>query len=413
MSKQRTDRLVDADLERTVLGAALLSDDALRTIDQIVTASDFAAPTHRHAWEAIMAAYSEGEVDTITVAAKAAGTDPNVTTQTLLAWQNQTPAISAAGHYAKQLVDLAARRRLLMSSVEISELAHDFTRDAGDALDAATALVSGIDLPTIQGEPDLDVDEYMESISGDYNWLIPGFLERGDRILVTGSEGAGKSLLCTQLAFQAGCGVHPWTMERIDPINVALIDLENPDRLVKRRLQKLRQHAPDDFDPKRLRIHSRAAGIDLLSRSSRQWLYDRVNANKTDLLVIGPVYRMFAGETKRGDTGGEDQARQVTAALDELRERAGITLIAETHAPHGDDRGAAGRALRPFGSSLWMRWPEFGVGIRRSDDDRNNTEYDLTHWRQARDQRYWPEKLRRSKTGWPWMPIGVPGEAWN
>ena len=46
---------------------------------------------------------------------------------------------------------------------------------------------------------------------GDARWLIEGFLELQDRMVVTGGEGIGKGMMTTQLAWQAACGRHPWT----------------------------------------------------------------------------------------------------------------------------------------------------------------------------------------------------------
>jgi len=72
-------------------------------------------------------------------------------------------------------------------------------------------------------------------------------------------------------------------------------------------------------------------------------------------------------------------------------------LVMETHAPHG---GNFGRDLRPFGSSVWLRWPEFGIGLRKEDDDR----YLVEHWRGPRDKRTWPTALQRRRE-WPWTAI--------
>ena len=44
-------------------------------------------------------------------------------------------------------------------------------------------------------------------------------------------------------------------------------------------------------------------------------------------------------------------------------------------------------------SSLWMRWPEFGICL-----EDNGT---LRHWRGQREERDWPEKLHWGQT-WPW-----------
>lgn len=50
------------------------------------------------------------------------------------------------------------------------------------------------------------------------------------------------------------------------------------------------------------------------------------------------------------------------------------------------------RPERPYGASLWMRWPEFGIYL-----DANGP---MRHWRGQRDEREWPSALKR---GGAWM----------
>ena len=49
-------------------------------------------------------------------------------------------------------------------------------------------------------------------------WIIPGLLQRGDRMLVTGETGAGKSLLLAQIGVQVAAGIHPFTGAKIEPM---------------------------------------------------------------------------------------------------------------------------------------------------------------------------------------------------
>jgi replicative DNA helicase len=82
--------------------------------------------------------------------------------------------------------------------------------------------------------------------------------------------------------------------------------------------------------------------------------------------------------------------------LDDLRGRYGFALILEHHAPHGP---AKDRQMRPFGSSLWLRWPEFGIALRRDPNDK--TALNVGRWRGDRVKASWPDRLVRGKT-WPW-----------
>lgn len=388
----------DLAAEQSLLGACLLSDAAIERTSDIVAPADFHKPQHQMIYAGILEAWRQGAVDPVTVHQHLDG----IELAYLLELQNATPAISNAGRYATIVAEHALRRKLITAAAEISELGWGTTgpADPGDAADAARSLLADLTLPTGRGAPDPDVATFINSVDNTYDWLIPHVLEKRDRLLVTAAEGAGKSVLLAQIAVQTAAGIHPWTNEPMAPRNVLLVDLENSDRLVRRRLDQLVQTAGAQLDPQRLRIHTRPNGLDLTKHPDRRWLLDRVHANAAELLVIGPVYRMMAGTAAKGDIGAEDQTRQVTKALDDIRTRTGVTLLMETHAPHSQN--GMGRDLRPFGSSVWLRWPEFGYGLRRDDD---NGTYLFEPWRGPRDKRLWPDKLRRGGQRWPWTPV--------
>ena len=72
----------------------------------------------------------------------------------------------------------------------------------------------------------------------------------------------------------------------------------------------------------------------------------------------------------------------------------------EAHAGHAIGAGGE-RDLRPRGSSALLGWPEFGMGLRKHDED--DTLARLVRWRGDREARDWPEYLRRG-IDWPWVP---------
>ena len=397
------DILADVEAERSVIGACLISDRACQDACQLLDPADFALQIHRELFRVISEQAKTGRVDEVTVASELASLN---IAETLRAMVNETPSVSNVGQYARAIVDWRIRRDLLWASEQISGLVHD-TRNTGDLIDEAKRRIERIDeSSTGNPTPDPTVDEFIANTPTEYDWLIPDFLERRDRMLVTAGEGVGKSVLIAQIGVMAAAGVHPWTLQPIEPCNVAIIDLENGPRLLARRLGNLRRNAPN-LEPGRLRIHADPRGINLTSRADKRWLMDRCTANKTDLLVIGPAYRMAAGVATKGDIGGEDQIREVTKALDDIRNRCDVTLLLETHAPHSRD--GMTRDLRPFGSSVWLRWPEFGIGIRKDGPNDDPTkEYVIQHWRGPRDERTWPKGLMRDGRTWPWMPFGMP-----
>ncbi len=135
------------------------------------------------------------------------------------------------------------------------------------------------------------IDELLHGEDDDtYDWVIPGLLERQERVIITAEEGAGKSTLLRQIAVQAAAGIHPFTLETIAPITVLHIDVENTRRQSRRRYRPLRLQAGHQLESDRLRIELRTAGLDLTTDTDRDWLLDTCRHVQPDLLLIGPIY---------------------------------------------------------------------------------------------------------------------------
>jgi hypothetical protein len=207
-------------------------------------------------------------------------------------------------------------------------------------------------------------------------------------VIVTGPEGGGKSTLLRQIAVQAASGIHPFRLEPSTAARVLLVDVENSRRQVKRQLRPLRLAAGEAYHPPSLRIVIRPDGLDLLQQADAGKLEQLVIETEAELLVIGPIYKLASG-----DPTAEDTARRVTGVLDRLRDIYDLAVIIEAHSPYAS--GGQARPKRPYGASLWSRWPEFGLHL--APDGR------LEHWRGQRDERAWPAKLERSEP-WPWAP---------
>jgi len=310
-----------------------------------------------------------------------------------------------------------AHARQVAASLDGIAAAVEILEAAGPHKDAAAHLGAGLtvaDFETTweQGEPrtDLapDLYEFLATQDPGYDWIIPGLLERGDRLIWTGYEGLGKSVITRQLAIAAAAGIHPFEDRRIEPRRVLFIDCENPDRKSRRHFRRLEQTARANGFPVpegAFRIIQRPEGIDLTTEEDRAWLLERVTAHMPDLLVIGPFYRLHMA-----DANEERAARTVVAALDAARIKADCALITEAHAGHGPG-GSFARNLRPIGSSLLMRWPEFGYGIAphpdAEPDENSRCRHVRVHaWRGPREERHWPPDLMwgTHELDWPWVP---------
>jgi 5S rRNA maturation endonuclease (ribonuclease M5) len=250
-----------------------------------------------------------------------------------------------------------------------------------------------------------DLWEFISVPDTEPEWVVPGLLERGDRLIWTGFEGLGKSMFIRQLAVTVAAGLHPFLFAQCDPKRVLLIDCENSERQSRRKFRPLaaasikhRRRVPDGG----LRLIHRPEGMDLTRRDDQAWLMERVTAHRPDLLMIGPFYRLHAANINE-----ETAARTTVAALDMARTAVDCALVVEAHAGHGEH--GKNRSVRPLGSSLLLRWPEFGYGITpdgEPDADRKVRRVEVKPWRGDRDERQWPQRLiwgSERASEWPWV----------
>jgi replicative DNA helicase len=258
-------------------------------------------------------------------------------------------------------------------------------------------------LDHIEAEGDITtprLDEFLNTSDPAHDWVVPGLLERGDRLVLTGSEGLGKSVLQRQIAVATAAGIHPFTHKPIQPQTVLYVDCENGPVKLRRALRGLaevgKQYGSDPTQ--RMFIEAIPQGLDLTKADDEMWLVRLVSAIQPALFLTGPIYRLHAG-----NPNDEEPARKVAQVLDRCRVAANCAVVTEAHAGHG--YGGEKRPIRPTGSSLWLRWPEFGYGMRATDDyDPKARVVDFTSWRGDREERDWPDRLEMGGQ-WPWRAV--------
>ncbi len=131
--------------EESLLGAMLLSRDAIAVAVEDVSADDFYRPSHGHIFAAITSLYARAEpADAVTVSEemRRLGTlDPAGGISALVSLQANTPAISSASRYARIVQEHAQLRRLIGTAYEIAEMGYQLPTDVVAALDRAEAMV--------------------------------------------------------------------------------------------------------------------------------------------------------------------------------------------------------------------------------------------------------------------------------
>lgn len=135
----------DLSAEESLLGAMLLSRDAIAAAVEICGADDFYKPAHAHVFDAVTSLYGQGEpADPVTVAdelRRAGLLDAIGGPATLLSLQANTPATSSAGRYARIVEEHSLLRRLIGVAGDIAEMGYSVPDDVEAAIDHAESLV--------------------------------------------------------------------------------------------------------------------------------------------------------------------------------------------------------------------------------------------------------------------------------
>ncbi len=131
--------------EESVLGAMLLSRDAIIDAVEVLSPHEFYRPAHQHVFEAITGLYAAGEpADPVTVAEEL---DRNGMLEfvggsgALVALQANTPSTSSAASYARIVHETATLRRLIGVAAEISDIGYSRPDDVRKAVDTAESKV--------------------------------------------------------------------------------------------------------------------------------------------------------------------------------------------------------------------------------------------------------------------------------
>jgi replicative DNA helicase len=136
------------DAEKSLLGAMLLSRDAIAAAMETCGSDDFYKPAHAHVFEAINVLYNQGEpADPVTVAdelSRAGLLESVGGLATLVGIQADTPATTNAARYARIVEEHALLRRLIAVAGEIAEMGYSVPDDVVAAMDHAETLVFNV-----------------------------------------------------------------------------------------------------------------------------------------------------------------------------------------------------------------------------------------------------------------------------
>jgi replicative DNA helicase len=260
-----------------------------------------------------------------------------------------------------------------------------------------------LERPDDLSQATLSLEEIMAIPDSDDVWVMPHMMRVGERLMFTGMEGGGKSVLLAQITIGAAMGVHTLSMdyEQTEPLRVLVLDVENS-------LANVRNNARKVF-PALKEMTGRSSAslewineryIDLSNPVDAQRIVRLAKERMPQLMVMGSVYKLAAEGEKH-----EQSFNAISRTVDRIRAETGAAVILEAHTGHGfnNDR-SKGSGMRPDGSSRWMRWPEYGYGMVPMGKKHPGV-VELVPFRGARDDSVtWPAGLTRGNF-MPWEPI--------
>ena len=175
--------------EASVLGSALVDNDAMDRVEGLITADAFYKEAHRKIWRAMEALRARSEpVDLVTLAEelKKRGELEEVGGITYLVGLSEaTPTAAYAEHYARIVAEKAALRRLISAAGEAMRLAYDEAGSVEEIIDQAGRLI----LEVATHGPRHDFQEMRELVT-----------QAHERIAHLREEGVSSDLLSTGFA---------------------------------------------------------------------------------------------------------------------------------------------------------------------------------------------------------------------
>lgn len=311
---------------------------------------------------------------------------------------------STPSYCANAVRDAAVRRRVLSSLMRAEQDLETGNANVEDVVARLTTDLEVHEASIDSGLSVIDFDELMGTPDESRQWVMPGMLRSNERLIITGPEGGGKSVLVAQLTLGASMGVNSMSDDLTphEPVRVLMLDVENDRLQVKANMRKVYPHMAELSGGVKPQIEwVDARDIDLSDPVERQKVIRLAKERQPQLMYLGSLYKL-APEGEKSDA----QFTTVSRTVDRIRAETGTSILIEAHTGHGMQNDRNGN-MRPYGSSMWLRWPEFGIAMMHHRDK----PVQIKHWRGARsDDREWPGGLRRGEI-LPWVPISK--EYWD
>ncbi|MDT4959120.1 MAG: replicative helicase, partial [Pseudonocardiales bacterium] len=196
--------------EQSVLGAMMLSKDAIADAVEVVRPGDFYRPAHQLVFDAILDLYGRGEpADPITVSAELTRAGQLVRAggaNYLHTLVNTVPTAANAGYYAQIVAERATLRRLVTAGTRIVQMGYDTASGSANILGSVDDVVDRAQAEVYEITERRTSEDYVHIES-----LLQTTLDEIDKISATGGIGTGIPTGFHQLD-EITNGLHPGQM---------------------------------------------------------------------------------------------------------------------------------------------------------------------------------------------------------
>lgn len=303
--------------ERSVIGAALLSKDALFDVVETVRAEDFYDENHKEIFKAVLDLHRKNApVDALTVAEelKKRNSLNMVGGRAYIATLSSgTPTTSNAMEYAKLVAEKAAIRRLINTADDIVTKGYEDSMDANQILDYAESGIFEISQARQKGQythlkdvllTNIEIIDKASQLDGGLTGVTTGFkyldektsgLQKSDLIILAARPAMGKTAFALSLALNAAvkgkASVMIFSMEMAkEQLGQRLLSMESKVDMQSLKTGRLERRDWDDINIaldvlSKANIHiDDTAGINIMEMKSK---CRRLKAEEgLDLVVI-------------------------------------------------------------------------------------------------------------------------------
>ena len=382
-------------LQLSALYHASTSNKNAEVVFSIVDVDDFELGKQQTIAAIIVRLLTDNKVDQMAVATEASKQGKGLMTWYMVSVSEEV--YSTPTYCANAVREAANRRRLEATLNKALNMSVNMNRDVEEIL---STLVTDLDTSQAHISSGLTTVNFDDVINAEDDlrpWIMPNMLRTNERMIITGPEGGGKSVLVAQMCLGASMGINTMSanLDKHEPLRVLMLDVENDRLQVRNNMRKIYStlREMNDVTPNIEWIDSQH--IDLSDPVEQQKVVRIAKEKRPQLMYMGSLYRL-APEGDKVDAA----FTHVSRTVDRIRAETGASVLLEAHAGHGLSNDRNG--MRPYGSSMWLRWPEFGFGMVRHNQSGN---IQLKNWRGNRsDDRQWPAGLRRGSV-LPWQPI--------